>query len=66
MANGFIRVKYTIEYENDVDLSAYAGMTVEQAVAHETCVGEAEIIELVSSADEDDLTVTRDIKYINE
>lgn len=62
---GMIRVRYTLTYESDIDLSSYPDMTPEQAVQHELeGVSESEIIELMATCDEDELTVVRDVQFI--
>lgn len=62
---GMIRVRYTLTYESDIDLSSYPDMTPEQAVQHELeSVSESEIIELIATCDEDQLTVVRDVQFI--
>lgn len=59
-----IRVKHVITYVSDVDLSAYNGMTVEQAIAHEKALEEADIIELVATSDEGELDVQSEITFV--
>lgn len=62
----FIRVTYVVTYESAVDLKSYHGMTPEEAVAHENDSDDSTIIELISMADEDELTVTRDVQHVSE
>lgn len=65
-SDGFIRVRYVLTYENDIDMSSYPGMTPDQAVQHELDnISESEIIELIATCDEEELEVKRSAHHVH-
>jgi hypothetical protein len=67
MTAGFIRVKYFVTYESDVDLSAYSGMTPDEAVAYELSNEVETILELITTgATESNIEIMRSAKYVTE
>lgn len=61
---GMIRITYVLTYQSDVDMSSYPGMTPDQAIAHELDLSESEIIETMSTCDEEELDVNRTAVYV--